>query len=115
MRRAAGGTPNILRKVRLKCAESEKPAWWAACVSEAPPATTWSKAEQCWVDEKFHILENVSLFDREKARRHPQARRQPTLPLSSFVWNDVVFRSFRAGNLKSIRSEEHTSELQSPC
>lgn len=60
----------------------------------------WSKEEQCWVDEKFHILDNVTLYDREKGRSSPS--RQSQLPLSSFTWNDVIFRSFKAGNLKSI-------------
>ncbi len=54
------------------------------------------RADQRWVNEKFHVLDNVTLFDRDHAHRQPQ------LPLSSFVWNDVLFRSFRAGNLKSL-------------
>lgn len=62
----------------------------------------WSKEEQCWVDEKFHILDNVTLYDKEQARSRPASTRQSQLPLSSFMWNDVIFRSFRAGNLKSI-------------
>ncbi len=24
----------------------------------------WNKAKQCWVDEKFHVLDNVRLFQR---------------------------------------------------
>lgn len=62
----------------------------------------WSKEEKCWVDEKFHILDNVTLYDREQARSRPASKLQSQLPLSSFMWNDVIFRSFRAGNLKSI-------------
>jgi hypothetical protein len=61
----------------------------------------WSKDEKCWVDEKFHILDNVTLYDREKAHA-AKGTRQSQLPLSTFTWNDVIFRSFRAGNLKSI-------------
>lgn len=38
IRRLAGGTPNMRRKVRLKCAESANPASCAACVSEDPAA-----------------------------------------------------------------------------
>lgn len=34
--RAAAGNPNIRLKVRLRCAESEKPACWAASVRFAP-------------------------------------------------------------------------------
>ena len=60
----------------------------------------WSKEQQCWVDESFHIIENVRLYDKEKAEH--QANQQSQFPLSSFTWNDVIFRSFQAGNLKSI-------------
>jgi plasmid replication initiation protein len=62
----------------------------------------WSREQQCWVDEKFHILDNVTIYDRERAKGlHPGSPQMP-LPLSSFVWNDIIFRSFQAGNLKSI-------------
>jgi hypothetical protein len=61
----------------------------------------WDRAERSWVDEAFHILDNVTLYDRERiARRRAQA--QDSLPLSQFTWNDVLFRSFRAGNLKRL-------------
>jgi hypothetical protein len=60
----------------------------------------WSKEARCWVDEKFHILERVTLYDRESTRAGKD--QQSSLPLSTFTWNEVVFRSFRAGNLKSI-------------
>ena len=62
----------------------------------------WSRQDKCWVDEKFHVLDNVTLYDRDTARRRREASGQAHLPLSSFVWNDVLFRSFAAGNLKSI-------------
>src|SRR6185436_664625 len=62
----------------------------------------WSKDEQCWVDEKFHILDNVTLYGLDRLKRSRQAARQPMLPLSSFRWNEVIFRSFQVGNLKSI-------------
>ncbi len=54
------------------------------------------RGQQRWVNEKFHVLDNVTLFDRDHGSRQPQ------LPFSIFVWNDVLFRSFRAGNLKSL-------------
>jgi len=62
----------------------------------------WSKEDKCWVDEKFHILDNVTFYDKERARNRSHSNQQPQLPLSSFTWNDVIFRSFKAGNLKSI-------------
>ena len=60
----------------------------------------WNREQQCWVNEKFHVLDNVTLFDREKYRR--QSPSQTQLPLSHFTWNDVLFRSFKAGNLKGL-------------
>jgi len=60
----------------------------------------WDREGQCWVDEKFHLLDNVTLYDREKYSHRNRA--QTPLPISSFTWNEVVFRSFRAGNLKSL-------------
>ncbi len=61
----------------------------------------WRDRENaCWVDEKFHLLDNVTLYDRERLARDRAT--QTALPLSSFTWNEVVFRSFRAGNLKSL-------------
>lgn len=64
----------------------------------------WDRENRSWVDEKFHIIDNVTLYDREKAaqRRGSGQGGQGTLPLSTFMWNDVLFRSFKAGNLKSL-------------
>lgn len=56
----------------------------------------WNKAKQCWMDEEFHVLDNVRLYHREPGMANDEAG------LSSFTWNDVIFHSFQAGNLKSI-------------
>lgn len=63
----------------------------------------WNRGDQCWVNEKFHLLDNVTLHDRRSAPR--PTGRQTGLPISSFTWNEVVFRSFSDGNLKSIDFE----------
>lgn len=63
----------------------------------------WNREQRCWADEKFHILDNVTLFDRDQLKQRQGS--QSSLPLSSFVWNEVVFRSFRAGNLKGLDFE----------
>src|SRR5690606_33255702 len=60
----------------------------------------WNKKDGRWADEKFHILDNVTLFDRDQV-----GLGQTALPISKFKWNDVVFRSFRAGNLKKLDFE----------
>src|SRR3954453_2921747 len=74
----------------------------------------WDNAAKSWVDENFHILENVSLYDRERRRRAGKAGAKPgaraikegdPLPLSSFRWNEVIFRSFQSGNLKQLDLE----------
>jgi hypothetical protein len=61
----------------------------------------WDKDAQSWVDENFHILEQVTLYDQERRlSRLRSTNAEP--PLSSFTWNDVVFRSFKSGYLKAI-------------
>ena len=72
----------------------------------------WDNAAKSWVDENFHVLDNVTLYDRE--RRKPSAKAKAAagkgigkadktpLPLSSFRWNEVIFQSFRNGNLKQL-------------
>jgi hypothetical protein len=77
----------------------------------------WDNAAKSWVDENFHVLDNVTLYDRE--RRRPTARSKSAkgdkpsaakpektpLPLSSFRWNEVIFQSFQSGNLKQLDLE----------
>src|SRR3954468_10297697 len=63
----------------------------------------WSKEEQCWVNETFHVIDQVTVFDRERiARRRKMAKGSPDKALSSFVWNETVFQSFQAGYIKSL-------------
>ncbi len=64
----------------------------------------WNKARQCWVDEKFHVLENVWLCHHGKPPPDTGLDESDRL-VSAFVWNEVIFRSFQAGNLKSIDFE----------
>jgi hypothetical protein len=62
----------------------------------------WDKAAQAWRNEEFHIIDNVSSFGQKPRRRVNQHPDQTSLPLHSFTWNQVLFESFQAGNLKSI-------------
>lgn len=57
----------------------------------------WDRARQRWVDEKFHVLDNVRL-------RRPGSvdRARGEGAASFFVWNDVIFRSFQSGYMKSL-------------
>lgn len=70
----------------------------------------WDKAAQAWVNEYFHILEQVSFYD---PRGPARGNRLGEPALSMLVWNDVVFRSFRSGNLKRIDMELYRG-LHSP-
>ena len=63
----------------------------------------WSKEEQSWVNEGFHILDHVQILDKERQRRG--AKKAENAGKSSFVWNEVVFNSFKSGYLKQIDFE----------
>lgn len=65
----------------------------------------WSLEDRSWVNEGFHILDYVQILDRERRAlsRGEQAGK------SLFVWNEVVFRSFKAGYLKRINFEFYKS------
>jgi hypothetical protein len=82
----------------------------------------WDNAAKSWVDENFHVLDNVSLYARERTAAGPEAGQaggpadRPAgqegprgaaapLPLSSFRWNEVIFQSFQSGNLKQLDLE----------
>lgn len=70
----------------------------------------WDNNEQSWVDETFHIIDNVTLYDREKSMSKARAAKsKPPKPLSSFKWNDVMFRSFQSGNLKQLDLDYYLS------
>jgi len=64
----------------------------------------WHKPRRCWVDETFHVLDNVWLCHRRGVEA-PGSGSTDERPLSAFVWNEVLFRSFQAGNLKAIDFE----------
>lgn len=61
----------------------------------------WSKEEQSWVSEGFHVLEQVTILDSERRRRRTREGGQEA-GKSFFVWNEVVFNSFKAGYLKQL-------------
>lgn len=63
----------------------------------------WSKEERCWVNETFHVIDQVTVFDRERIeRRRKMAKGSPEKALSSFAWNEAVFQSFQVGYIKSL-------------
>ncbi len=77
----------------------------------------WDNAAKSWVDENFHVLDNVTLYDRERRKTSSKSKSgkgdskgggkadKTPLPLSSFRWNEVIFQSFQSGNLKQLDLE----------
>jgi hypothetical protein len=69
--------------------------------------------ENCWWDadkerygtEAFHLLDNVSIYD-ERTRNRPDGPGQFFLPLSSFRWNAVPFKSFSQDYMKELDLEQ---------
>lgn len=53
----------------------------------------WERSKKAWRSRSFHVLETLELRGRDEI--HDDG-------LSCFTWNDVIFESFRAGNLKRI-------------
>lgn len=61
----------------------------------------WDKARKRWVDAHFHLLDDLVLYRRPKPHVGVRAKAGDAA-LSSFTWNEVVFRSFQAGFLKQL-------------
>ena len=53
----------------------------------------WDRSRKNWKSRSFHVIETLELRSRDEI--HDDGR-------SSFTWNDVMFESFNAGNLKRI-------------
>jgi len=60
----------------------------------------WDKEKQRYVDVGFHIIDDYALYDETPGRKRKGA--QEPLPLSFISWNQVIFRSFQAGNIKQL-------------
>lgn len=66
----------------------------------------WAKEERSWESENFHILEEVTIIDRSRRERRKAAYPDDANAVKSyFVWNEKVFNSFLAGNLKQLNFE----------
>jgi len=61
----------------------------------------WDKTQKRWVDAHFHLLDDVVIYQRP-ARQGSVSVNICDRALSSFTWNEMVFRSFQAGFLRQI-------------
>ncbi len=60
----------------------------------------WDKAQQSYVDVGFHIIDDYALYSEPRGRK-PAGPQRP-LPLSYVAWNEIIFKSFEAGNIKQL-------------
>jgi plasmid replication initiation protein len=68
----------------------------------------WSKEDQSWVNEGFHLLDHVQILDQERQRRSAKKQGEEA-GKCSFSWNEIVFNSFKAGYIKQIDFEFYKS------
>ena len=60
----------------------------------------WDKTKQRYVDVGFHIVDDYALYDEPAGRKGRTASSRQ--PLSYVTWNQVVFKSLQAGNVKQL-------------
>lgn len=62
----------------------------------------WDKGESEWTSKTFHLIEEVTLCSRDQLDRKRMEQRTATLPLCSFVWSDVIWKSFQDGYIRKL-------------
>jgi hypothetical protein len=71
----------------------------------------WDNRAKSWVDQGFHVITDINLYEREKSSRRPPE--QTVFPFSCFTWSEVFFRSFQDGYLKALDLDFYL-RLESP-
>ena len=64
----------------------------------------WDKGEREWKSKTFHLIEEVNLCSRDELERKRKSG-APANRLCSFVWSDVIWKSFQDGFIKSLDME----------
>jgi len=65
----------------------------------------FDNAEKSWRSHMFHLVDNVELCSENRMNSIRQATRRRKQPLCSFVWNEVVWKSFEDGYIKKLDME----------
>ena len=65
----------------------------------------WDKGERKWRTDSFHLINNYSLCTRAEADRERMVEGSSSFQLSSFVWNDVIWKSLNDGYIKDLDME----------
>lgn len=69
----------------------------------------WDNAARRYITVAFGIIDNYVLADERRLR----GEREEGMPFSCVTWNEVIFTSFRAGNIKMLDTDMYFS-LRSP-
>ena len=62
----------------------------------------WDKGENTWRSHTFHLLDNVELCSAERYQQVRKTNARRSIPLNSCLWNQVVFKSFQDGYIRSL-------------
>ena len=62
----------------------------------------WDKQEQDWCSHTFHLIDNVELCSADRYHKRQSLERRRTQPLCSFVWNEVIWKSFSDGYMRTL-------------
>ncbi len=71
----------------------------------------WDNEKKKYVTVNFGIIDDYYLYDEKPGKKLNFA--QGELPISNFSWNEVLFNSFKAGNIKTVDAEFYFA-LRSP-
>jgi len=64
----------------------------------------WDNEKKKYVTVNFGIIDDYYLYDeRRPSKKHGITQKEP--PISNFSWNEVLFNSFKSGNIKTIDAE----------
>jgi len=71
----------------------------------------WDNEKKKYVTVNFGIIDDYYLYDEKPGKKSDLP--QEELPISNFSWNEVLFNSFKAGNIKTVDAEFYFA-LKSP-
>jgi hypothetical protein len=62
----------------------------------------WDKGEREWKSKTFHLIEEADLCSRDRLDRIRASTGRTEQKLCSFVWNEVIWKSFQDGFIRTL-------------
>lgn len=62
----------------------------------------WDKGEREWKSKTFHLIDEADLCSKDRLDRARSATGRNAQALCSFVWNEVVWKSFQDGFIRTL-------------